>query len=53
MVVCLKNKAKNKTVLETIWADLPQESIDKAILVFRKRLQVCVAVDGGHFEHQL
>jgi inhibitor of nuclear factor kappa-B kinase subunit alpha len=48
-----KNKAELKVVLEAIWADLPQEPIDKAVLAFRKRLQACVRADGGHFEHQL
>ena len=48
-----KNKAELKVVLEVIWADLPQEPIDKAVLAFRKRLQACVRADGGHFEHQL
>jgi hypothetical protein len=48
-----KNKAELKTVLETIWADVPQEPTDRAILAFRKRLQLCVAAEGGHFEHQL
>ena len=46
------NKAELKIVLETIWADLPQEPIDRAVLQFKKRLQACVAADGGHFEHQ-
>jgi hypothetical protein len=48
-----RNKAELKAVLEVIWADLPQEPIDKAILAFRKRLRACVKADGGHFEHQL
>ena len=34
------NKAELETVLEAIWEDLPQESIDLAVLAFRKRLQV-------------
>ena len=46
------NKAELKTVLEAIWADLPQGSIDCAVLQFTKRLKGCVAADGGHFEHQ-
>ena len=41
-----------KTVLENIWSDLPQLSIEKAILAFRKRLQSCIKADGGHFEHR-
>ena len=45
------NKAELKVVLQTIWDNLSQESIDKAIQNFRKRLQACVKADGGHFEH--
>jgi hypothetical protein len=48
-----QNKAQLQAVLEVIWADLPQEPIDKAILTFRKRLRACVNADGGHFEHKL
>ena len=47
------NKAELETVLEAIWEDLPQESIDPAELTFRKRLQACIRADGGHFEHLL
>ena len=47
------NKAELKTVLEAIWEDLPQESIDLAVLAFRKRLQACIRADGGHFEQLL
>ena len=47
------NKAKLKVVLQTIRDSLSQESIDKAVLGFRKRLQVYVKADGGHFEHVL
>jgi hypothetical protein len=47
------NKAELKTVLETIWEELPQEAIDLAVLAFRKRLQACIRADGGHFKHLL
>ena len=47
------NKAELKAVLQTIWDSLPQESIDKAVLGFRKRLLACVRVNGGDFEHVL
>jgi len=47
------NKAMLKMVLQSIWNDLPQHSIDKAVLAFRKRLQACISADGGHFEQQL
>ena len=42
-----------KKVLQTIWEwdDLPQNSINKAILSIVKRLQACVKAGGAHFEH--
>jgi len=43
------NIAELKTALLSIWNDLPQRFIDKAILSFRKRLRLCVAAAGGHF----
>jgi len=42
-----------KKVLQTIWDDLPQNSINKAVLSFIKRLRACVKAGGGHFEHVL
>ena len=48
-----KPQAELKAVLEVIWAELPQDPIDKAILAFRKRLRASVNADGGHFEHKL
>jgi len=47
------NIAELKTALLSIWNDLPQEFIDKAILSFRKRFRSCVAAAGGHFEHSV
>jgi hypothetical protein len=47
------NKAELKLVLENIWNELPQSSINKAVVAFRKRLQACIRADGGHFEHLL
>jgi len=40
-----------KKVLQTIWDDLLQNSINKAVLSFIKRLRACVKAGGGHFEH--
>jgi len=40
-----------KNVLQTIWDDLPQNSINKAILSFVKRLRACVKAGDKHFEH--
>ena len=48
-----KNKAELKTVLQAIWDDLPQESIDRTILSFRSRLLACTKAEGSHFEHLL
>lgn len=45
-----KNKAELQTVLQSIWQRLPQASINKAVLAFRKRLRACVAAGGKHFE---
>lgn len=46
-------KAELKVVLQIIWEGLSQDSIDKAVLGFRKRLRACVKANGGHFEHVL
>ena len=46
----LKTTADLKAVLEIIWDNLHQFSIDKAILGFLKRLRAYVKVDGGNFE---
>jgi len=40
-----------KKVFQTIWDDLPQNSINKSVLSFHKRLRACVKAGGGHFEH--
>jgi len=42
-----------KSVLQQIWDGLPQTTINNAINDFRKRLNACVAADGGHFEHTM
>jgi hypothetical protein len=46
-----KNKDELKSVLKSIWRELPQQSIDKAILSFKDRLKCCITANGGHFEH--
>src|SRR5688572_8383545 len=48
-----QNVAELREVLKTIWNDLPQDSTQKAILAFRKRLKTCIEAEGGHFEHLL
>jgi len=42
-----------KSALQQIWDDLPPTTINKAIYDFCKRLNACVSVSGGHFEHQI
>lgn len=42
-----------KKVLQTIWDQLPQDSINIAVLGFTKRLRACVKAGGGHFEYAL
>lgn len=48
-----KSNAELKTALRTIWEDMSQSAIQKALLSFRKRLESCIAAQGGHFEHLL
>lgn len=48
-----QNVSELRDVLRAIWNDLPKESIQKAILDFRKRLMACIEAEGGHFEHLL
>jgi len=38
-----------KKVLQTIWDDLPQNSINKTILSFVKRLRACVKASADTF----
>ena len=43
--------AELKEVLQVIWDSLPQGPIDKAVKEFSKRLEACIAAEGGHFKH--
>ena len=45
--------AELKDALQSIWDDVPQKPIKKAVIVkdFIKRLKACVQANGGHFEH--
>src|SRR6476469_7254752 len=47
------SRSELKDVLQDIWDALPHTPIQKAVRSFRKRLQSCVRVEGGHFEHLL
>ena len=39
--------------IQTVWDELDQRVIDKAIKQWRTRLRACVKAKGGHFEHKL
>ena len=45
------NTSDVKTVLKAIWADLPRDPINAAILLSRRRPHACIKIAGGHFEH--
>ena len=47
------SRAELKAALQNIWDALPHTPIQKAVRSFRERLQSCVKVEGGHFEHLL
>lgn len=42
-----------RAVLQYIWNNLPQQTVQKAVKSFHKRLQACVRAEGRHFEHLL
>jgi len=48
-----ENTDELKKFLQLIWDRLPQDSINKAISSFPKRLRARVKAGGGHFEHTL
>ena len=39
--------------IQTVWDELDQRIIDKAIKQWRTRLRACVEAKGGHIEHIL
>ena len=47
------SKDELKAVLVQIWNDLPMRSIKKAVVSFRKRLQMCIEAEGRHIENLL
>ena len=36
--------------IQTVWDELDQRIIDKAIKQWRTRLKACIEAKGGHFE---
>ena len=39
--------------IQTVWDELDQRIIDKAIKQWRTCLRACVEATGGHLEHKL
>jgi len=39
-----------KETVQSIWNDLPQDSTDRSIQSFTKRLTECAKANGEHFE---
>ena len=48
-----QNVSDLKLALQVIWDSLPEETICKSVVDFRKRISACVKADGEHFEHLL
>ena len=48
-----QNVAELKKALLTISDDLPNETVRKSVLSYRKRLAACIKAEGKHFEHSL
>jgi len=48
-----QNISQLKVALQTIWDNLPDETVQKSVLSFRQRLSACVTAEGGHFEHSI
>jgi len=48
-----KNPADPNAAVQAIWNDLPDETIRKSALSFRKQLMACITAEGGHFKHSI
>jgi len=48
-----QNVSDPKLVLQVIWDSLPEKTICKSVVGFRKRLNACVKADGEYFKHLL
>lgn len=42
-----------RTLLQRIWDSLPEQLVASAVLSVKKRLQLCIDQEGGHFQHLL
>ena len=43
--------ALKRRLIVDVWSSLQQSVVDAAVSEWRKRLQACVCVKGGYFEH--
>jgi len=50
--VKVNNVDERRQRIQTVWDELDQCIIDKAIKQWRTRLRACVEAKGGHFEHK-
>lgn len=48
-----KTVVQLRAALQQIWDNLSQQTLKKAVLSTRERLQACVQAEGEHFEHLL
>jgi len=48
-----QNLAEPKAAVQAIWNDLPDETIRKSVLSFRKRLTACIETEGKRFEDSI
>ena len=50
--VKVNNVDELRQCIQTVWDELDQRNIDKAIK-WRTRQRACIEAKGGHFEHKL
>jgi len=51
--VKVNNADELRQCIQTVWDELDQRIIDKAIKQWHTRLRACAKAEGGHFEHKL
>jgi len=51
--VAIRDTRKMRQRLVEAWVELQRSMVDNAINRWRKRLEACIHIDGGHYEHLL
>jgi len=51
--VRIRNTDELRKRLVATWAEFQMSVVDYAVDQWRKRLEVCIRAEGGHFEHLL